>query len=486
MTVLVLYVVLVLVIGLWFREGGSSGEEFFVASRAIGPFVLLMTLFGTHMTAFSLLGASAEAYRKGIGVFALMASSSAIVAPLLFYFVGVPLWAAGKRHGFMTQVQYFRARFESNLLGILLFVVLVGLLVPYLLIGVMGAGLTVAELTGGLVPSWLAGLIVTLIVLVYVTAGGMRGTSLVNTFQTAVFLVLGAVALVWIVARMGGLAAALDRVEAVRPDLLIRGDAIRPWELVTYLFVPLSAGMFPHLFAHWLSAKRADGFRLTIAAYPLLIAIVWLPSVLLGVLARGDFPALEGPAAASVLMRLIHLHAPGALAGLLGAGVLAAVMSSLDSQVLAIGAIFTQDVVRHHGLGGRMSEKAQVLAGRLFIVAILLLSWTLSLFVTPRIFSLAVWSFTGYAGLLPLAIAAIYWRRSTRWGALAAVATVVALWSWYFFHGAQEAIPGTGIQVAAVVTIASAVVLVVVSLMTRPPSAETLERFFPAGSDQRA
>ena len=71
------YLLVVLIVGsLSHRLLNVTGEGFFVADRSIGPFVLLMTLFGTHMTSFALLGASAQSYRTGIGVFSLMASSS--------------------------------------------------------------------------------------------------------------------------------------------------------------------------------------------------------------------------------------------------------------------------------------------------------------------------------------------------------------------------------------------------------------------------
>ena len=69
--------------------------------------------------------------------------------------------------------------------------------------------------------------------------------------------------------------------------------------------------MFPHLFMHWMSARRVEAFRLPIVAYPICVAIVWVPSVLLGVLGHIDFPNLEGPAASSVVIRMIHLHVPG-------------------------------------------------------------------------------------------------------------------------------------------------------------------------------
>ena len=161
LVILALYLATVLGIGIFsHRAFRGTGEDYFVATRTIGPFVLLMSLFGTNMTAFSLLGASGEAYRVGVGVFALMASASAIVIPLVFLLVGTRVWALGKRHGFLTQAQLVRARWDSDPLGLTLFVILVLLVVPYLLIGVMGGGLTLSQISGGQVPSWVGGLLI--------------------------------------------------------------------------------------------------------------------------------------------------------------------------------------------------------------------------------------------------------------------------------------------------------------------------------------
>ncbi|MCH7780693.1 MAG: sodium:solute symporter family protein, partial [Acidobacteria bacterium] len=349
LAIIIGYLALVLAVGLLSRRlSTGTGEDWFLATRNIGPFVLLMTLFGTHMTAFSLLGASGEAYRTGIGVFALMASASAIVVPAIFYFIGLRLWRLGKKNGYVTQVQFFRDRFQSDRLGLLLFVILVALLIPYLLIGVMAGGLTLNEITNGSVPQWAGSLMVCAVVMAYVTFGGLRGTAWVNTLQTIVFMVLGGVTFFWIVSRLGGLEAALDRVAVDNPDLLIRGARIQPLKLLTYAAIPMSVGMFPHIFMHWLTAKRAQSFRLSLVGYPICVAIVWVPSVLLGVISTSDIPGLSGPAANSVMVLMIDKHAPELLAGLLAAGVFAAIMSSLDSQTLSLGTMFTQDIVRHY------------------------------------------------------------------------------------------------------------------------------------------
>lgn len=484
MTLIVIgvYLALVLFVGLLsHRLFRGTGEDYFLATRTIPAFVLLMSLFGTHMTAFSLLGASGESYRTGIGVFSLMASSSALVVPTIFYFIGIRLWALGKRHGYITQIQFFRDRWRSDGLGLLLFVVLVALLVPYLLIGVLGGGLTLAQITDGGVPAWLGSLIVCSVVLTYVTYGGLRGTAWANTLQTLVFMVLGAVTFFWIVGRLGGLEQALARVAEARPDLLVRGDRVRPLQLASYACIPLSAGMFPHLFMHWLTARRAASFKPAVVAYPLCIALVWVPSVLLGVIGHLDFPELAGPAASSVLVSLIKLHAPELLAGLLAAGVFAAIMSSLDSQVLSLGTMFTQDIVRHYGFDRGMSERRQVFVGRLFVVAILLLTYLISLVSSPRIFGLGIWSFSGFAALFPVVLAALYWRRSTWQGAAASIVAVTLLWIGFFVRGWGQpgyTVAGSGLMPVSVMLVVGAALLVVVSLLTPPPPAEVLDRFF--------
>lgn len=356
LVIITLYLGLVIGVGvLAHRLFRGTGEDYFVASRSIGAFVLLMSLFGTHMTAFSLLGASGEAYHRGIGVFSLMASSSALVAPLVFYFVGRRLWELGHRHGFVTQVEFFRERWQSPALAWILFVVLIALLVPYLLIGILGAGITFAEITSGTVPQWLGSLIICAVVVLYVSLAGARSTAWANTFQSLVFMLLGAVTFAIIVHRLGGLTDALGRVS---PDLLVHGDRVTMPEMISYLLIPLSVGMFPHIFMHWLTARGRRSFDLPIVGYPICIAIVWLPSVLLGVLGTLELGGLEGPAANSVLIRMIDLYAPGALAGLLAAGVFAAVMSSLDSQTLALATLLTRGIGRAGATGdpGRAQE----------------------------------------------------------------------------------------------------------------------------------
>jgi SSS family solute:Na+ symporter len=208
--------------------------------------------------------------------------------------------------------------------------------------------------------------------------------------------------------------------------------------------------------------------------------------VILGVLGHIDFPELAGPATNNILIMQIAEHAPGVLAGLLGAGVFAAIMSSLDSQSLSLGAMFTEDVVRHYRLipaeeldGGR-----DVVVSRVFIALVIGVTFVLSLVAQRSIFGLAVWSFSGFAALLPILLAALYWRRATAAGAIASLLTVISLWLYFFRKGFAHpdySVLGLDIMPVAVIFTAGAVVLIVVSLMTRPPSQATVDRFVAGG-----
>jgi hypothetical protein len=136
------------------RRQKRCAEDYFVAGRSFGQFVFLLSLFGTNMTAFAILGASGHAFANGIVTFGLMASSSALLNPLSILLLGTRIWALGKEYGFLTPVQMFRDRWECGHIGTAIFVLQAGLLVPYIIIGVMGGGTVLATVSGGLVPYW--------------------------------------------------------------------------------------------------------------------------------------------------------------------------------------------------------------------------------------------------------------------------------------------------------------------------------------------
>ena len=481
--VVVVYLALVALVGLAGRRlFQGTGEDYFVAGRTIGPAVLLLTLVGTNMTAFTMLGLSGEAYNRGAAVFAFVGSSSAILVPFIFYYLGTRCWWLGKRYGYVTQVQLIRDRYGSGALGTLLFAVTVLLMLPYILIGVKGGGDALNAITGGAaggIPPWVGSLAVCAVTFLYVIYGGMRSTSWANAFQTAVFMTVSAAAFFVILNEFGGVEAAMRSLRERHRELVVFGtDSHSRLLLLSYFFIPLCTGAFPHLYAHWLSARRAGAFRTVLVFYPLCFLAVNFPIVILGMTGRLAFePPLDGP----ILVKLIVGYTGGLLAGCLAAGVFAAIMSSLDSQSLALGAMFTEDIVRHYGFDEQLTEQRQVLFGRVFAALFLGSAFVCSLLVDQSIFALGSWSLTGFAGLLPMFAAALYWRRSSKAGAAAAVVTAAGLWIYFFADslGAEGAysIGGTGLLPIAVIVPASAAAVLFVSLLTRPPA--DAARFFP-------
>jgi len=508
---IVVGVYLLVLIGLGVFSGSlfrGTSSDYFVAGRSIGPFLLLMSVFGTTMTAFALVGSTGKAWELGAGVYGLMASSSGIVHSLVFFTVGIKLWAIGKRHGYHTQIEFFRARFDSVAIGYLLFPILVLLVIPYLLIGVLGAGAVVRGITVGMfpdtfagtpnpatgatmfagaVPTWLTGLVVCGVVLFYIFTGGLRSAAWANAFQTIVFMGTGVIAFFLISDRLGGLEAATRAVLERSPEHMARPN-IGKLQFLTYMFVPLSVGMFPHLFQHWLTAKKAASFKLTAVAHPIFIAVVWVPCILIGIWAVGAEITPPGNNPNALLPKVVDtlLHSPF-LTGLLMAGVLAAIMSSLDSQFVCLGTMFTHDVLFQWLGKERFSDRQKVLLGRGFIVAVVAVTYVLAQFPPPKIFDLAVWCFSGFASLFPLVFAAIYWRRVTKAGAIASIVVTVVVWSGFFYYGmVKTTLSGVGLDgdyliagmmPVAFMVAASTAALVLVSLMTKPPAPEHVERF---------
>ncbi|HID22361.1 MAG TPA: sodium:solute symporter family protein, partial [Planctomycetaceae bacterium] len=330
----------------------------------------------------------------------------------------------------------------------------------------------------------------------YVFAGGMRGTAWANAFQTLVFMTLGVVTFVVIANRIGGtesfwenMRRASELVRLRHPEKLTR-ETISPWVFASYMLIPFSAGTFPHLFQHWLTARRASTFKLPIVAHPIFIMIVWAPCVLVGVWATsatvggspsGPLIVPQGLNENAVLGYLVGKLCGPVLSGLLSAGILAAIMSSLDSQFLCLGTIFTNDIVLHYGGRDRFSEKQVVVMARLFIAAIVAVTYALSLLKPFRVFDLGIWCFSGFASLAPLVLACLYWKRLTRAGAYASVMAAAATWAYFFVdsgYGAGEHYTFLGMMPVATITAASTVALLVVSLLTRPPSRATIDKFF--------
>ena len=237
--------------------------------------------------------------------------------------------------------------------------------------------------------------------------------------------------------------------------------------------------------------------------------IVWAPCVLIGVWTFAIYSSpdlqLEGPPlptlssgvvdANKILPFLVKTQTGAILGGFLAAGILAAIMSSLDSQFLCLGTIFTNDIVAHYFGKERLSDRQQVVLTRVFIVAIVAVTYLLSLGNVRSVFAMGVWCFSGFAALFPLVVAALYWRGLTALGGIACVLSAITSWSYLFYQGLQVPIEQGGLSAylvqmnvggfecslkPVVVMIAvSTLAMLSVSLITPKPRRQVIDKFFP-------
>lgn len=560
----------------------GTAVDYFIASRGVGPVLLVLSVFGTTMTAFAIQGSSGEAWYSGVGVYGKMASWSGIIHAACFFLIGIKLWGFGKRFGYQTQIQFFRDRLESSNIGVLLFPILVLLQMPYIIVGILGSGKMIGVATAGAFPSlflspdnpqlvgavpfWLGTFLATGVVWLYVWLGGARATAWANALQTIIFLVVGVVTFFFIANKLGGAENATKMVQEYNPSKLTRSvtpeheavyqqkmaawkastqpashpatnaapsasaaasgpalvsdakpkpssapAALRPHkpsemtelEFLSYGFIPLSVAMFPHLFQLWLTARSAKAFRLTVTLHPLLVMLIWAPCIAIGIWATSAVvngrPVVpftnETPGADPniVLGLMVKMLGDPVIGGLLAAGVLAAILGGMDAQFLSIGSMFTHDIVQHYARHDSMTDHQRLVTGRVFVIVIVLASWLLTLVLQKvPIFTLAIWCFSGFSALFPLVFAALYWKRLTKWGAYASIiAGIGSGIAFYIYNGREHGfasrvepevhIPFTqdwSVVPAAPMVIFAAIALVVVSLLTPPPSRATVDKFF--------
>ncbi|HWX23163.1 MAG TPA: sodium:solute symporter family protein [Candidatus Binatia bacterium] len=518
--VILLYLAVIAFVGsIAFRRGKTNTEDFFLANRSVGEMVFFLSIFATNMTAFAILGSSGQAYRQGIGIYGLMASSSGLVIPLTIFLIGTRLWALGKRFGHQTQVAFFRDRWECDSIGTVIFALSAAMLVPYMIISIMGGGTVLAHLSdsGGasapLIPYWLGCAVVVVVVTLGVFLGGMRGTVWVNILQTTLFLCFGAVAVLTIShALPGGFGQYIAKLAGdPKTRFLVTREKMPPQAFWSYTLIPLSSIMFPHMAIMCFSARKVTAFRRTVVLYPLAILLIWLPCVFLGVLgaaALGKVADADG-----ILLLMLEKYAPAWLAGLLGAGIISAVMGSDAHQVLALSTMFTKDIYQHYGGREKYGEKGAVHFARAFIVVVTLAAYVIALGLKEKqgIFEIAVrYAFSGFAAMAPVMVAALFWRRSSKWGALAATLFTAGCLLYFavlqnsrhagdiiwqigqgkdaikvlFLNPRGDVSFWNGFMTVVPMVFGSTLCMILGSLLTHPPSQATIDKYFSAQKQQ--
>lgn len=461
--VVVVYLGVVLSIGAAaFRRSVSTPEDYFLGGRLAKSFVLFMALFGTNITPFLIMGISGLAYHHGFGVFGYTAAMAALIIPVAYYVIGYPAWIASKQFNAVTPAELLSRRLASPNLGRLLFVVYFLYMLPYMSTGVAGLGLAVDVFTQQAISFETAAAGILAITLIYTTTGGMRATMWTNVFQGLVFGVFLYVSIFVVAADFGGVPAVMKEVARRFPELTATKDSA-PFTTGSWFVWGMSMGLvvlsFPHLLVRIFAAKDVTSLKNSIRYYPVIMIGLMLVATLFGVWGRLDFPDFVGRESDVVFPMVIRSHFGPMIQGLALAGILAAVMSTLDAQMLTLSSMLTRDV--WYGL----SQQLQVILGRLFLVILGAITYYIVILRPDSIFAIAQLSFSGFVTLTPIWLLSLHWRRFTAPAAISAIiggnAVLITLFN--------EWIPNPGLIPVAWSFLTTSLIGIGVSYFTAPP-----------------
>ncbi len=507
-TFLSMYIGMMVIFGFVGMRRVKGSDDFATARGGYGPIFLAFALTATTASGATFLGLPGLAYSSG-----LSSLWYAFVYPLGVYCgVLVCLHAirrAGASFGSRSMPEYLGDRFESNALRIM--AALFSLLLLFYLAGQLLAGAVMFTQMLGLAT--LPALLVTAVVLmIYVALGGAHADILTDGVQGALMLAL-AVLVLWMFLTGfgidGGLGGMVAKLKALDPALTASHHPTHPlfnswWDLFAIFVAHLPLGLLPHI-GNKLWALKNDRDQVKFISISFVFGLL-LPAITCGgVLARalvGDELLAEGSNPNYAIPTLFITTLPAWAAALIGAGVLAAVMSTADGLVVSTAQIFANDIYRRTlatrsaKIDPQRVDRIGLLIGRVATILVLLVSITIAWSTRDMNIALLVW--IGVGGMMAATSAPMFlgvlWRRATKYGAISGFVAGGLLFSLFKSASIKAAwfadggLAGFGTWLEAQATNpfacatlgagASLLTMVVVSLLTRPPSEAHLARVF--------
>jgi solute:Na+ symporter, SSS family len=476
--ILVLYVSTLIVIGIFgARITRKTREDYFLASRGLGSIAVFMTLFASNITAFTIIGHAGFSYQVGYGAYGYVIGWSIFITPFTYYLIGYRSWLLGKRYGYATQPQVFGGIFKSKMVALLFLILLLYYTLPYLVVSVIGGSLALSTVTEGLVSYPLSAVIIIGISLVYTIPAGMRGTVWTDIFQGTVFMIVALLILVAVARALGGFSSITEQIARSNPAMLQRSLSaeIAPINWFSFSFTnSIAVIVFPQMFTRILAARSSRNLKRVSLYYPLALAFIFGISTLLGVWGSVAVPGLVGKEADNIVPLLIKefLTPTWTILGLVV--ILAIVKSSIDSQLLTVAHLVTDDLLPRFR---RVSSQQAVLWGRILLVVFAAAAYYGALIRPAAILNIAAFAFSGFSVMLPVMIGALYWKRANKYGACAAlILPAVMLHLWYL--GVLPGWTTFGFMPVFPAFLIAVLALVVVSLLTPDPSGEQKAKTF--------
>ncbi len=385
-------------------------EDFFVHSRRMPAFMLFFTVYATWMSAFAFLGASGYFY--AMGPVYMTAFGWDVLFGLLFMMIGKRVWHYGKSNHYITPTDFFDDIYHFKPLNLMVTVIMILFTIPYLQIQLSGGAYIIEIASNGLIPWRMSGLIFYLIIIIYLWAGGLRAVAMTDIFYgLCLFLSMLFIGF-FLINKAGGVETVFRTIaEADVRNVTLpgpKGNAGPLLWLAMFITVPIGALMGPPMWLRFYSADKKKHFDLI----PLLICITAIQCI--GTLFAGSAGIVTAPGIQktdSIIPVMLWEHGDVVLSAVLFCGVASAALSTANSQIHAVAAVYTMDIHKRY-INISASEKRLVSVGKWSVLIISALAYILLLNNPPMIIYTGTIGMSGTAQIFVPVVGALFWNRS--------------------------------------------------------------------------
>ena len=492
---IVIYLAAMVYVGFYFSKQGSgdSADDFYLGGRKLGPLVTAMSAEASDMSSWLLMGLPGVAYLSGLAEASWTAIGLAVGTYLNWLIVARRIRRYSNHLDAITVPQFFSKRWgdDRNLLSAIAAVVIIIFFIPYLASGFSACGKLFASLFG---TSYMTAMLISAaVIVIYTVMGGFLAASFTDLIQSIIMTVALIVVLSFGVAQAGGLDAVMDNAQSLAGYLsltqthdAVTGGASSYSLLTICSLLAWGLGYFgmPHILLRFMAIEEEKKLALSRRVATVWVVISMGVAIFIGVVGNGmtKAGAMEQLADSETIIVQIaslisHYGVFAALiAGVILAGILAATMSTADSQMLAASSSVSQNLLVeffHLKITGRKS----VVVARSTMVVIALVAAFLARDPNSSVFRVVSFAWAGFgAAFGPVVLFGLFWRRSNKWGALAGMVVggaMVFIWK----YGIATLGGAFAIYELLPAFIAASIAIVVVSLLTEKPSGE-IERIF--------
>ena len=395
------YAIAMVAFAIWARRDlGKEDESYYLAGRSLSGPILLITMAATNFSAFTVYGSSGASYRIGLSFLPIMAFGTGFMA-VSMYLLGRKVRARSLEHGAITAPEMVLGQTGSRNAQLTMASVLVMATIPYLALQPRAAGIVVSALFGG--PEWIGAVLVTVLVVAYTLTGGLKAVVRTDAVQGAIALGLLWLGLAMVINDAGGLGVAMDVISSSEDTARLLGRegnyTLLIWTSTMILWL-FADPMFPQLYQRLCAAESDFAIGRMATLYPAVAWLAFLPPILIGTLGHLNNPGLDRAGSENILPTMIMEVGGEWLGGLVLVAGLAALMSTMDSQLLATGSLVTRDLVPREIQGSWSRESV--------IIALAVLGLFLSLWSELSILDLGLLAFSMYAVMFPSVFAAAH------------------------------------------------------------------------------